>query len=162
MYPVSINTPQGIFTAWYSNTGLARLDFPQEGHPASQAQAPTAPPVKLKAWTRLTESALLCAISGQTPKVLPPLDLSSGSSFQQNVWQALLSIPAGQTRHYSQLAGLLKKPQAARAVGTACGANPIPVLVPCHRVLPKAGGLGGFSGGRGWKERLLQVEGAAF
>jgi len=92
---------------------------------------------------------------------MPPLDLSSGTAFQQKVWAALREIPSGKTRTYSQVADAVRKPLASRAVGSACGANPIPVLVPCHRVLPATGGLGGFSAGLEWKRRLLGVEGVA-
>jgi O-6-methylguanine DNA methyltransferase len=88
------------------------------------------------------------------------LDWRGGTPFQQQIWKALLQIPPGRTRTYGELAADAGHPGAARAVGSACGANPIPVLVPCHRVVPSGGGLGGFSGGLGWKETLLRREGA--
>jgi len=71
----------------------------------------------------------------------------------------LRKIKPGSTRSYSELAGAVGKPQAARAVGGACGANPIPVLIPCHRVLAANRKIGGFSGGLEWKRRLLEREG---
>ena len=90
------------------------------------------------------------------------MDLSIGTDFQQSVWRQLLKIPLGQTRSYGELAQCLAKPGASRAVGSACGANPIPVIVPCHRVLAAHRRLGGFSGGLGWKQRLLRIEQAEF
>lgn len=84
----------------------------------------------------------------------------AGSPFQKRVCQAMSAIPRGQTRTYGQLADDLDS--AARAVGRACGANPIPVLIPCHRVLAANGGLGGYSGAGGLKTKvfLLKLEGA--
>jgi O-6-methylguanine DNA methyltransferase len=86
------------------------------------------------------------------------LDLTSGTAFQQRVWQALLEIPSGETRSYAQVARAIGQPAATRAVGSACGANPIPVLVPCHRVLAANHKLGGFSAGVDWKRLLLGGE----
>ncbi|NDF00956.1 MAG: methylated-DNA--[protein]-cysteine S-methyltransferase, partial [Verrucomicrobia bacterium] len=90
---------------------------------------------------------------------LPPLDLTGGTKFRLRVWDALQRIPRGETRSYGEIAEDLGKRRAARAVGGGCGANPIPVLIPCHRVLAANGRLGGFSGGQEWKRRLLAVEG---
>lgn len=82
-----------------------------------------------------------------------------GSAFEQRVWAAMLGIPFGQTRSYGELAKVLGS--AARAVGGACGRNPIPIVIPCHRVLGKSG-LGGYSGSGGLitKHALLRLEGA--
>jgi O-6-methylguanine DNA methyltransferase len=87
------------------------------------------------------------------------LDLSSGTKFQQHVWNALRRIATGRTKSYAQVAALIDRPKAVRAVGGACGANPVPVLIPCHRVLAANQGLGGFSGGLDWKRKLLAREG---
>lgn len=83
-----------------------------------------------------------------------------GTDFQKNVWKLMCAIPYGGTRAYADLARDLKS--AARAVGGACGANPIPVIIPCHRVLAAGGKMGGFSGGEGipTKVALLRLEGA--
>jgi O-6-methylguanine DNA methyltransferase len=99
-------------------------------------------------------------LQGRLPGELPPLDLATGTPFQRKVWAALRQIPAGQTESYGRLAAALGAPKAARAVGSACGANPVPLLIPCHRVVPAGGGLGGFSVGLHWKRRLLAIEGA--
>jgi len=84
----------------------------------------------------------------------------AGPSFQQAVWQEMLQIPYGETRTYGDLARALDG--IARAVGTACAANPLPIIIPCHRVVAGGGSLGGFSGGQGIvdKRRLLVHEGA--
>lgn len=82
-----------------------------------------------------------------------------GSEFQRAVWRALASIPFGHTRGYGELADEIGNPQAVRAVGTANGANPISIIVPCHRVIGKDGSLTGFGGGLEIKRKLLQHEG---
>jgi len=83
-----------------------------------------------------------------------------GSPFQLQVWEAILRIPYGETRSYKEIATEIGSPKATRAVGQAAGANPIPILIPCHRVVGSKGDLGGYSGGRGVKERLLMLEGS--
>ncbi|WP_046232459.1 methylated-DNA--[protein]-cysteine S-methyltransferase [Paenibacillus algorifonticola] len=82
-----------------------------------------------------------------------------GTPFQEAVWQALCSIPYGQTRSYSDIAAHIQKPAAVRAVGTAIGANPVLITVPCHRVIGKNGTLTGYRGGIDMKTKLLQLEG---
>ena len=81
-----------------------------------------------------------------------------GTSFQQSVWQKLQTIPYGQTSTYGELAAELGKPNASRAVGAANGRNPIPIVIPCHRVIGANGKLTGFSGGLHIKEALLSLE----
>jgi methylated-DNA-[protein]-cysteine S-methyltransferase len=88
------------------------------------------------------------------------LDLEGATFFQRKVWQAARLIPRGETRSYAWLAGRIGQPRAARAVGQALGRNPLPVIVPCHRVLASDGGLGGFSGGLDMKRLLLGLEAA--
>lgn len=85
-----------------------------------------------------------------------------GTAFQQSVWKALQKIPYGQTSYYSRLAEQLGKPKAVRAVGTANGANPISVIIPCHRVIGRDGSLTGYAGGLHRKAQLLTLEGASF
>jgi len=89
-----------------------------------------------------------------------PLDLH-GTPFQLQVWNALLRIPYGETRAYSQLAVQLGHPGAARALGAANGANPVAIIVPCHRVIAAGGGLGGYGGGLARKRFLLDLESGA-
>ena len=87
-----------------------------------------------------------------------PLDFK-GTDFQKSVWQALLTIPFGETRSYGQIARQIGRPTAYRAVGAANGRNPISIIAPCHRVVGSDGGLTGFAGGLAAKERLLDLEG---
>lgn len=82
-----------------------------------------------------------------------------GTDFQRKVWKEIEKIPFGSTRTYAEIAKALEKPGAARAVGSACGANPLPLFVPCHRVVASNGGLGGYSGGLDIKKKLLRIEG---
>ena len=81
-----------------------------------------------------------------------------GTAFQLDVWRALQRIPYGETRTYSGIANQIGRPSATRAVGAANGANPIPIIVPCHRVIGTSGSLTGFGGGIDVKRRLLQLE----
>lgn len=90
-----------------------------------------------------------------------PLD-PAGTDFDRAVWKALFTIPWGKKVCYGQLASLMGKSGSARAVGGACGRNPIPIIIPCHRVLQADGSIGGYSGGAGIKEKLLGLEGITF
>lgn len=101
--------------------------------------------------------ALEAYAAGERQPAQLELDLR-GAPFHVAVWQALLQVPFGRTTTYGDLAKQLDRPGASRAVGQAAGANPVPILVPCHRVLAR-GGLGGFSGGLEAKQRLLAHEG---
>ena len=103
-------------------------------------------------------SAVLAVVSHPSVQHMVPLDVLQGTAFQHKVWRALRSIPAGQTRTYGELARSIGHPQAMRAVASACAANPVAVLVPCHRVLRSDGGLGGYRWGLERKQRLLQLE----
>jgi len=89
------------------------------------------------------------------------LDLSGGTPFQRRVWRAVRRIPYGETRSYGWVARKTGKARAARAVGQALSTNPLPVIVPCHRVIAGDGGLGGFSNGLDMKRRLLCLEASA-
>jgi len=157
-----IETKDGVFTAYFSERGLVRLDFPaklqsgQHRTPPSQSSAMNSP------WIATLQSALEEALQARVPGRLPPLDLEAGTDFQQSVWQALLRIPPGQTMSYGQVAQAIGRPKAVRAVGQACGANPIPVLIPCHRVVAAHGAIGGFSCGLDLKRLLLAREGIWF
>ncbi len=87
-----------------------------------------------------------------------PLDLGHATLFQRAVWKAAQTIPYGETRSYAWVAKRIGRPRAARAVGNALGANPLPVVIPCHRVVGSAGRLGGFTGGLELKKMLLALE----
>ncbi|QUE87871.1 methylated-DNA--[protein]-cysteine S-methyltransferase [Exiguobacterium alkaliphilum] len=82
----------------------------------------------------------------------------AGTSFQRDVWDALLTIPSGETRSYKDIAEQIGRPKAVRAVGQALNRNPLPILFPCHRVIGSSGKLTGFAGGLSEKQRLLEIE----
>jgi AraC family transcriptional regulator, regulatory protein of adaptative response / methylated-DNA-[protein]-cysteine methyltransferase len=156
---VPIPTGLGVFVASFSAKGLAQLDFPQEPLVRSASGDAEGISPGHDEWARITREAVRQTIAGIDVSLLPPLDLQNGSVFQRLVWLALQQIPRGETRSYAQVAAMIGKPKATRAVGSACGANPVPLLIPCHRVLAAGGKLGGFSGGLDWKKRLLGIEG---
>jgi O-6-methylguanine DNA methyltransferase len=151
------NTAAGVFEATYCAEGLCGLAFPRESAPPARAcdKIPSA----IRSFHALTNHALQRVLEGRDPGPLPPLRLVSGTEFQRKVWRAMRAIPFGQTKSYQDIASAIGHPKATRAVGGACGANPIPVFIPCHRVLAAGGRLGGFSGGLDWKRRLLSLEG---
>jgi AraC family transcriptional regulator of adaptative response/methylated-DNA-[protein]-cysteine methyltransferase len=97
-------------------------------------------------------------LAGSEPGPLPPLDLG-GTDFQRRVWRAIARIPRGEVISYTELARRAGNPRAVRAAAQACGANPVPLLVPCHRVVRNDGSLGGFGGGLPMKRKLLSREG---
>jgi len=97
-------------------------------------------------------------LKGQRKTFDIPLDLR-GTDFQMAVWHALLEISYGTTKSYSEIAKEINRPKAVRAVGSAIGTNPVPIVVPCHRVIGKDGSLTGFAGGLKIKQQLLEIEG---
>ena len=103
-------------------------------------------------------AAFAAYLDGSARELKTPLDLR-GTPFQIKVWEYLLEIPYGETRTYGEVAAAIGQPAASRAVGAACGANPVPLAVPCHRVLAADGGLGGYTPGLEWKKWLLSLEG---
>ncbi len=101
---------------------------------------------------------VLASIAGKPSPRKPDLDIQ-GTEFQRSVWKELRRIPLGATRSYADIAKAIGRPKATRAVANACGANPLPVLVPCHRVIAKDGSIGGYTGGLRIKRALLDAEG---
>lgn len=156
---VPIRSGAGLFIAHFSDQGLAGLNFPATSPETSGCSKVGEVSNAVKDWADLARESVIAVLSGQPPRLLPPLDLRAGTEFQQQVWAALQGIDLGQTKTYGEIAAEIGSPKATRAVGRACGANPIPLLIPCHRVLASGGKLGGFSGGLSWKTRLLTVEG---
>lgn len=162
MHTANLRTKHGTFTALFSERGLARIEFPgSESIPSGTQNSTETDRTQLRKWRRLTAAALKRILAGEQPIELPPLDFSRGTDFQRRVWSALLRIGPGKTKTYSEVAAAIRRPGAARAVGAACGANPIPILIPCHRVLAAGRRLGGFTAGLAWKRRLLATEEAA-
>jgi methylated-DNA-[protein]-cysteine S-methyltransferase len=105
-----------------------------------------------------TERQLGDYFAGKLKKFSVPLDFN-GTAFQKKVWEALLTIPFGETRSYGQIADQIGNPKSVRAVGAANGKNPISIIAPCHRVIGADGSMTGFAGGIAAKELLLNIEG---
>ncbi len=159
VFTLRISTADGVFLAVYSPMGLCELSFPGR-KPDRTPEARPSVPQPIQRWHSLTSQAVERLLAGRPPGRLPPLDLSAGTDFQRQVWAAMRAIPFGNTISYQEIALSVGNPKACRAVGGACGANPIPVLIPCHRVLAANHSLGGFSGGLDWKIKLLTREGS--
>lgn len=140
----SVATELGPLSLACSERGLCRIELGRGG----DAEVPA---VLAAAARQLQEYA-----RGERREFDLELDLR-GSEFELRVWNALRAIPWGCTRTYGEIARSLGDPGAARAVGRANGCNPLPILVPCHRVVSSTG-LGGFSAGLDWKQRLLALE----
>jgi len=115
-------------------------------------------PVKSEKQFIRTRNELDQYLSGQRRSFPGPVEFLHGTPFDRKVWNVLSKIPYGETRSYAWVAGRIGKPRAFRAVGRSCGRNPIPIVIPCHRVISKSGGLGGYTGGLGFKKRLLNLE----
>jgi methylated-DNA-[protein]-cysteine S-methyltransferase len=124
---------------------------------ARRSAAPCQPPAR--ELERRLENDLGRYFAGEAVEFRLPLAKTQGTRFQRAVWDALRAIPCGETRTYGWVARSVGRPGAARAVGGACGSNPWPVIVPCHRVVASDGTLGGYSAGLKWKRLLLRVEG---
>ena len=108
---------------------------------------------ELAEWPQL----LIDYLAGHGPWPELPYDIRA-TAFQRMVWDHLRTIPEGRTVHYAEVAAALGRPKAARAVARACACNPAALVIPCHRVVPKAGGVGGYRWGRQRKQRLLEME----
>jgi O-6-methylguanine DNA methyltransferase len=164
LFELPVATSAGVFIAHYSEKGLAGLDFPKTG-PGRRVdqilgkEGTAGLPAQILRWHKATTGALKNVLAGRAAADLPPFDWSGKTDFQKSVWQAMLKISPGKTKSYGEIAEAIGKPKAVRAVGGACGANPIPVLVPCHRVLAANKKIGGFSSGLHWKRSLLEAEG---
>ncbi len=90
-----------------------------------------------------------------------PVQVAYGTEFQQQVWKAIQQIPYGEVRSYQWIADQIGRPKSARSIGNAVGANPVSILIPCHRVIRSNGALGGYGGGLERKQQLLALEGHA-
>ena len=135
-----------------SASGVRAIQFDQR--PAPEGQRNDGNPL-------LTEAArqLRAYFAGALREFSLPLDLQ-GTEFQKRVWRQVVIIPYGETCSYLQIAAAIGSPRAVRAVGAANGANPVPIVVPCHRVIGAKGKLVGYGGGLALKKRLLEMEGA--
>jgi len=148
---------------FFFDTALGKIAIAEDGQAVTRLFLPGEVP---PADASLQKTDLLCEAKEQLDSYLLggrkafdlPLDLS-GTEFMRAVWQALLAIPYGETRSYKDVAESLNRPRAFRAVGAACRANPLPVFIPCHRVIGRDGSLSGYRGGLQIKRHLLELEG---
>lgn len=161
------DTPLGHLVLYFTSQGLATLEMVDEEEDFSliipgltYSSGGGAPPGRIEYEINETLGKLIEYFEGvRTSFANVRLDLK-GSAFQLQVWRELRRISWGETITYQELATRLNRPQAGRAVGRACGANPVPIVVPCHRVISADGSLGGYSAGLERKRWLLKHEGA--
>lgn len=160
----TVDTPVGPLLLAATQDGLARIAFQREGfdHVLDVLADRVSPRIML-APQRLSEAArqLEEYFAGRRRRFDLPLDDRLSSGFRRQVQRSLPSIGYGSTMSYREVAQLVGNPAAVRAVGTACATNPLPVVVPCHRVLRSDGALGGYAGGVEVKSALLALERAA-
>lgn len=156
--------PEGVALVAATDRGLCSVLMGHDEKPLAEALRAEFPLAEIsRDDARLAELAGLVsdlAVGRRRPDAdTIPLDVHA-TAFRRRVWEALRRIPAGQTRTYGEIAAEVGVSGAARAVGTACATNPIPIVVPCHRVVAANGKLGGYSGGLARKRQLLAAEGA--
>jgi methylated-DNA-[protein]-cysteine S-methyltransferase len=151
------DTRLGSVTLAATGQGLAGLWFDgQKHHPDTRAWRTEDD----NPWLVQARTQLAAYLAGRRTGFDLPLDLRSGSVFQQAVWNALCAIPSGGTTSYGAVSRQIGRPSAVRAVGAAIGRNPISIIVPCHRVLGANGALTGYAGGLERKAALLALESA--
>ena len=159
-----VETPLGSLRLAVTEIGVARIGLPRaSGSGFAGWLRTTFAEAERVPWLPLIDKlALELAeyFAGRRREFSVPLDLR-GTDFQRAVWREIGAIPYGETRTYREVACAADRPRAVRAAGTATGNNPVPILVPCHRVIAAQGRLGGFSGGLDAKRRLLALERAA-
>lgn len=155
-----LETPIGVLHIVATPKGVAQIDFvsAKRGRGRSGKASDTESAKRARTHIANAIRQIREYFSGRRKDFDLPLDLH-GTPNQQMVWQGLLEIPFGKTVSYGELADHIGSPRAARAVGTACGRNPVPVIVPCHRVIGSTGGLHGYGGGLWRKKFLLELEG---
>ncbi len=149
-----LNSPLGLLKIVYNESALEEILFLDQVDEVRAGSVADLPP-----FVGQLAAELEAYFNGKLQTFSVPINLDRGTDFQRRVWQALLAIPYGKTVTYGELARSLGlSAGASRAVGNACGANPLPIIVPCHRVVAANGSLGGYSGGLWRKEGLLKVE----
>jgi O-6-methylguanine DNA methyltransferase len=157
----TLESPIGKLRIAVTPGGVVRIALPRSGGAGFpgwlRGALPNAERVDRLPALGVVQRELQEYFAGQRREFTVPLDLR-GTPFQLSVWRALVEIPFGETRTYAEIARRVKRPKAFRAVGAANGANPVPILVPCHRVIESGGKLGGYGGGLETKQRLLAFE----
>ena len=157
----TVDTPLGTLLLAATEQGLVRIAYPSQGHDAALAQL-----AELVSPRILRAPGLLDGVSRQLDEYFGhrrrafdlPLDLRLAKGFRRGVLAHLLDIPYGITESYAQVAAATGHPRAVRAAGTACATNPVPIVVPCHRVVRSDGSPGGYAGGPDAKRSLLTLE----
>ena len=150
-YLDTLETPLGTLQIEATERGLFSISFPS--HEVNKAPSSGASRVITQA-----KHELCAYFAGELTTFSVPLDWQ-GSRFQESVWQALLAVPYGETVTYGDIARAIGRPGSSRPVGGAVGKNPLPIIVPCHRVIGSDRSLTGFTGGLDIKIRLLELEG---
>jgi O-6-methylguanine DNA methyltransferase len=160
VHTAQIETPAGGLRIASTERGLAYVELPHASGRGLEGWLRRRPDLRAApgfAPNRAAAVQLVEYFEGKRTVFDLPLDLR-GTAFQLAVWRALLAIPYGETRSYAEVAQVVGRPAAVRAVGAANGANPIAIVVPCHRVIAADGTLGGYGGGLRLKARLLAME----
>jgi methylated-DNA-[protein]-cysteine S-methyltransferase len=161
VHTTSFETDIGACRVASTERGLAYVDLPHASGRGLggwlKRRAPEADRVDDAEPNRAAIEQILEYLAGTREVFDLPLDLR-GTPFQCEVWNALLAIPYGESRSYREVADAIGQPKALRAVGSASGANPVALIVPCHRVVATGGKLGGYAGGRDLKAHLLELE----
>jgi methylated-DNA-[protein]-cysteine S-methyltransferase len=156
-------TPWGWMGVSETRKGINAVVLPKDSRQVvlSELEATAAATLDALATSRLcnAQEQLTEYLAGMRTSFDLPLDLSRGTSFQRKVWRTLRRISYGRLRSYQWVADCVGGRQYARAVGNAVGANPIPIVIPCHRIVAQDASLGGFSGGLPTKRKLLTLEG---
>lgn len=154
----TVPSPWGDILLLSDGVALTRLELPGSRFPARRNQ--TGEESRNLPIFRAARAELAAYFAGKLRVFTVPVDLP-GTPFQTKVWQALIKVPCGTTVTYGDLAAIIQQPTAARAVAAANARNPLPIIVPCHRVIGKNGALTGYSGGGvERKAALLRLEGA--
>jgi AraC family transcriptional regulator of adaptative response/methylated-DNA-[protein]-cysteine methyltransferase len=144
------STTRGVCTVALGTADAALTRMLAREYPAASIVADSG---ELSEWT----TAILAHLDGRRPRLDLPLDVQA-TAFQWQVWQALAAIPYGETRTYGEVARSIGHPRAVRAVARACATNPVALAIPCHRVVPSAGGTGGYRWGASRKKAILARE----
>jgi len=149
----TMDTPLGTLTLEASERGLSSIQFPNPSKSIASKVSLTSNNV-----IKLAKQELTAYFASQLEEFSVPLDWH-GTAFQESVWRALTAIPFGEAVSYADIAQAIGRPQSARPTGGAVGRNPLPIIVPCHRVIGSDHTLTGFTGGLDIKVALLELEG---
>ena len=162
VYYCAVPSPIGRLFVAASDTGLVRVSFPQTERAVVESlrRSLGVVPVRSRERTADIVHQLRAYFAGERRVFDMQLDLSGVSPFQRAVLMAAVSVPAGQVVSYGEIARRIGQPGGSRAVGQALGRNPIPIVIPCHRIIAAGGRIGGYGGGLARKRRLLRLEGA--